>query len=339
MKAFGVYTLANDTVYNQLVALLNSIEANVSSDVPICVIPYSKRLDLVKQEVESRENVTLFEDWDALQCCDDFVNEVWEAHPRAQESRFNHPGWYKGFVHRKFASFFGEFEKFVFYDADSLAMKPIDDIWEKLDSYDLVFNDWEHAKPRPLTEVDLDVIEKVTQFTEADLRPKLHCDSFFGSKRYVFSREDLENLKERLVEKREVEWIRPSSWWSSSGLFTYMTLHGDRTMFNFTLSPNGQDRTGNCANADPFVNINNILYNQEGLKPIHRIHYMSYSSQDFARLCQGEDVDIRYKEEFLYYRFLKYPEQKPTVLTPPSQLAKVSRLLQKGVKKVKQTIS
>ncbi len=33
----------------------------------------------------------------------------------------------------------------------------------------------------------------------------------------------------------------------------------------------GQDKTGNCANADPFVKINNVLYNQDGLKPRERV--------------------------------------------------------------------
>jgi hypothetical protein len=33
----GIYTLANDAVYDQLVALLNSIECNYSKDVPLSV--------------------------------------------------------------------------------------------------------------------------------------------------------------------------------------------------------------------------------------------------------------------------------------------------------------
>ncbi|MBW4668112.1 MAG: methionine synthase [Cyanomargarita calcarea GSE-NOS-MK-12-04C] len=339
MQKFGIYTLANDAVYDQLVALLNSIEKNVSSDIPICIIPYNEQLDLVKQEIKSRKNVTLFENYDAIKLWDDFVNEVWEAHPRAKDSKLTRPGWYKGFVHRKFAAFDGDFEKFVFYDADSLAMKPIDDIVDKLDKYDLVFNDWEHAKPRGVTEVNLDSVEKGTQLTEADLRPKLHCDSFFGSKKLLFGAKELTSLKERLIEKCEIEWVRGSSWWSSSGLFTYMTLYGDIPMFNFSLSPNGEDRVGNCANADPFVNIDNVLYNKEGLKAIHRIHYMSYSSIDFARLCKGEDVDIRYKDEFLHYRFLNQPEQKPKQLKPASIVVKTNRYIKKAVNKITKAIA
>ncbi|MBW4562834.1 MAG: methionine synthase [Mojavia pulchra JT2-VF2] len=339
MKDFGIYTLANDVVYDQLVALLNSIEVNVGRDIPVCVIPYNEQLDLVKQELKSRNNVTLFENWEAIRCWDKFVNQLWDTHPRANDSKLTRPGWYKGFVHRKFAAFNGDFKRFVFYDADSLAMKPIDDIFEKLDNYDLVFNDWEHAKPRAYTELNIDAIESVTQFTEADLRPKIHCDSFFGSKQFLFGSEDLNFLKERWIEKHESEWIRASSWWSSSGLFSYITLYGNHPIFNFTLSPNGQDRTGNCANADSFVNINNVLYNQDGLKPIHRIHYMSYSSSDFSRLCQGEDVNIRYRDEFLHYRFLRQPEQRPKQLKPPSITSQTNRFLQKISRKFKTVIS
>ena len=40
-------------------ALLNSIEANVSPDLPICVIPDDKQLEKVRQEINSRANVTL----------------------------------------------------------------------------------------------------------------------------------------------------------------------------------------------------------------------------------------------------------------------------------------
>ena len=118
-------------------------------------------------------------------------------------------------------------------------------------------------------------------------------------------------------------------------LFNYLTLRCDRPLFNFTLSPNGQDRTGNCADADPFVNVNNVLYNKDGLKPIHRLHYMNYSATKFTQLCQGEDVDIRYKEEFLYYRFLKQPDLKPKQLKPPSMATKTNRFIKKAVSKIK----
>jgi hypothetical protein len=339
MKPFGIYTLANDPVYDQLVALLNSIERNVSPDIPVCIIPYDEQVELIVEEIKSRPNVSLFNNWESIQRWDNFVNQVWDAHPRSRESQLTRPGWYKGFVHRKFAAFDGDFKRFVFYDADSLAMKPLDDVLAKLDTYNFVFDDWEHAKPKAATDINLEIVESATNFTEPQLRFRIHCNSFFGSHQGFFGVDDLNSLKIRLIEKKEIEWIQKNFWWSSSALFNYMTLDSKYLIFNYTLSPNSQDKTGNCANADSFVNIDNILYNQDGLKPIHRIHYMSYSGSDFARLCRGEDVDIRYRDEFLYYRFLNQPKKKPQQLKPPSITAKTNRFIKQAVKKIKRTIA
>jgi hypothetical protein len=338
MLSKGIYTLANDTVYDQLVALLNSIEKNIGSDVPICVIPYNDFLEKTKKEIDSRPQVTLFNNPESLARWDSFVNEVWEYHSQASKP-LERPGWYKGFVHRKFSAFDGEFDRFVFFDADSLAMQPLDKIFAKLDAYDLVFDDWEHNKKRFFTELDLDAIEQATELSEADIRPKLHCDSFFASKRGLFPPEEITSLKERLTNQKEIQWVYDRCWWSSSALFSYLTFHTNYSMFNFTLSPDGQDRTGNCADADPFVEIDGVLYNQEGLKPIHRIHYMNYSSAGFNRLCQGEDVDIRYRDTFLHYRFLKNPEQKPSNFQLPSAFTKVNRKLNTMIGKVKRVFS
>jgi hypothetical protein len=338
MDSFGIYTLANDVVFDQLVALLNSIEVNVSADIPICIIPYNEQLDLVKKEIKNRKNVILFDNWDVIQHWEEFAHQVWAAHPREKETKLSRPSWYKSHLQRKFVAFEGIFDKFVFYDGDSLAMKPLNNVIDKLETSDFVFDDWEHLKDRAVAALNISVIEKTGLYTEADIRPQLHCSSFFGSKQGLFTVKDIEIMKERLITQKEVEWINGHGWWDDSFLFNYMTLHCDRPLFNFTLSPNGEDRTGNCANADPFVNINNVLYNQDGLKPIHRIHYMSYSSRDFAQLSQGQDVNICYGDEFLHYRFLKEPEQRPKQLKPASIITKTNNLFNKTMNKIQRTL-
>jgi hypothetical protein len=336
MPSQGIYTLANDVVFDQLVALLNSIEVNVSSDLPICVIPFDNRLERVKQEINSRKNVTLFDNWNAIERWENFIQDVWEAHPDAKKKSLSRPPWGKGH-HRKFVAFDGPFEKFVYYDADSLAMKPLTAMFEKLDTYDFVFDDWEHRKPEPKAALDIPLIVKTGIYQEENVRPKLHCSSFFCSKLGIFNQQELSTLKELLIDKEEIAWVK--RWWDDAFLFCYLTLRCDRPIYNFTLSPDGKDRTGNCADKDPFVTIDNVLYNEQGLKPIHRIHYMNYSSRDFACLCQGEDADIRYKDIFLYYRFLKQPELRPQTLTPPNSLTKVNRLLQKAAQKISRTFA
>jgi len=330
MNSCGIYTLANDYVYDQLVALLNSIEVNIGLDIPVCVIPFDDQLDRVKEEIDSRPNVTLFCNREAIERWETFAQEVVAAHPRAKATNFSHPRWCKGRLHRKFAAFDGVFDKFVFFDGDSLAMRPIDNIFGKLDRYDFVFDDWEHAKPEATAALNIPLVKQSGLFTEADIRARLHCSSFFGSKRGIFGRDQLQALKTRLIEKGEINWINSNGWWHDAFLFNYMTLGCDRPLFNFTKSPNSKERTGNCANADPFVAVE-VLYNYEGLKPINRIHYMGYSAAAFQHLCQGEDMKIRYQNTFLSYRFLKQPEQKPKRLKKTNLLAnpfaKVSNLI------------
>ncbi|MEH2411830.1 Npun_R2821/Npun_R2822 family protein [Nostoc sp.] len=337
MESFGIYTLANDVVYDQLVAFLNSIEVNFSPDIPVCIIPYDERLDLVQKEVKSRKNVSIFDNWEAIQSWEDFAHQVWGVHPGTRTSKISRNWWSSGHLQRKMCVFNGDFDRFIFCDADSLLMKPVDDIFEKLNAYDFVFDDWIHTKERTKVPLNIPLLEKSKIVYEKDIRPKLHCSDFFGSKSGLFPEKDLDLYKKLLIEDREVEWL--TTWWDDAHLFNYLTWKSNLALFNFTLSPNGQDRTGNCANSDPFVNIDNILYNQDELKPIHRIHYMNYSSIDFARLCQGEDVNICYREEFLYYRFLKEPEKRPQQLKQPSIPTKSNRLIQKVVKKLQITLS
>ncbi|CAD0229211.1 Methionine synthase [Planktothrix agardhii] len=336
MSSCGIYTFGNDYVYDQLIALLNSIEANVGTDFPVCIIPYDQRLDKILPEIRARKQVTLYDDWESIKEWDHFVKEVWASHPRSKDVNGNREFWfYQGNTHRKLVSFNGLFEKFVFYDTDSLAMKPLNNLFEKLDHYDFVFDDWEHIKAEKIAALNIPLIENTGIYKEKDIRPKLHCSSFFGSKKGLFNKSDLVNFKKQLIDNREVEWINGKAWWDEAALFTYMTLRAERSFFNYTLSSDGSERTGNCANADPFVNIDNVLYNQEKLKPIHRIHYMGYSSVDFGRLSQGEDVHIPYQDVFLHYRFLKQPELKPQKLKFPSFWVKMKRNLGNITQKIK----
>ena len=281
-----------------------------------------------------RPNVTLFEDESSIEPWENFARRFASVHPEALKTKQLHPRWYRGKLHRKFVAFDGPFEQFVFFDADSLAMKPIEDIREKLQTYDFVFDDWEHAKSENQAALNIPLIEATGMFTESQIKPLLHCSSFFGSKRGIFNAQELNLLLDRITEEGEAAWVNGQAWWDDAFLFNYMTLRSGRSQFNFTLSPDGNDRCGNCANADPFVAIDNVLFNQEGLKPIHRIHYMGYPSIDFTRLSKGEDVDIRFKDIFLHYRFLRQPEQKPLLLKRPSFQSKVSRLMERVFKKI-----
>jgi hypothetical protein len=331
MKPFGIYTLANDGVFDQLVALLNSIEANVSPDVPICVIPYDDRLSQVKAEIASRPNVTLFDNPGAIERWENFAQEVWAAHPQGSQKSSAAIVKVRQRAQRRYAAFDGEFEKFVVFDADCLAMKPLDHLFAKLDTYDFVFDDWEHAKPEAVAALKVARVAENMGRSAVEIHSLLHCSSFFGSKQGLLNPQKLADLKQKLVQQGEAAWINGVA---EAFLFSYLTLRGGFSQFNYTLSSDSQERTGNCADADPFVEQDHILYNQQGMKPIHRIHYMNYGADKFARLAQGEDVGMRYQDIFLYYRFLKHSEQRPKVLNTPDLWTRVKRSSQQIKKKL-----
>ena len=243
MEKLGIYTLANDVVFDQLVALLNSIEKNVSADIPICVIPYDDRMEQVKLEIDHRPNVTIFENEESIQRWEDFAHKIWNNHPAAKSRKSSRSQWYKGHLQRKFVAFDGDFEHFVFYEADNLAMKSIDDIVNKLREYDFVFDDWEHRKPKPVAALNIDIIESSGLYKEADIRAKIHDASFWGSKKGFFDAEELNSLQQKLIDEGEVNWINGYGFWDDVFLFNYLTFRCDRTLDNLTLSEDAQERT------------------------------------------------------------------------------------------------
>ncbi|MBW4452170.1 MAG: sugar transferase [Nostoc indistinguendum CM1-VF10] len=308
----GIYTLANDVVYDQLVALLNSIEANAGRQIPVCVIPYNEQLDKVKAEIAGRDNVTLFEDSASIARWEDFGTRIWKAHPRALKlwKKYGLPDSYRIERHRKLCCLDGPFDKFIFFDGDTLLMKSLDDVYQKLDEYDWVTNDFQYKS-------DLNYIFNWTEdklrniFSIEDISNRVFCSGWFASKKNVFNDANLANLREKL-EAGEADALA----WADSDqtVLNYLVLRSGISYYNYAYQGTG---TG-CHWASKFDVVDNILYDQG--RKLTYLHYMSISSSDFTRLCGGQDVDIPYRDVFLYYRYLKSPEQRPQRFTRPSQL-------------------
>jgi hypothetical protein len=339
MKSFGLYTLGNDGVYDQIVALVNSIERNVDATVPICIIPFDQNLTKVRQFVDRRSQVTLFDDQASIDRWDQFANAAWNAHAQSQVTGLRRPKWYKKpQLLRKLCAFDGEFEQFVFYDADSLAMGSLDRVRQQLATHDFVFDDWEHAKPTEFAAFNLARMQRAFDLTESELRQRMHCSSFFGSHRRCFNPQVMGRLYEQLVELREVNWIADHAFWCDADLFSYMTFRSQQSIYNFTLSPHGQDRTGNAAESG-YVNVDQVLFNAEGMKPIHRLHYNAHSATKFTRLCQGEAVNLPLQDEFLFYRYLHEPEQRPQSFQSPNWMTLQARSFHAQWQKIQKIVA
>ncbi len=314
----GIYILANDIVFNHLVALLNSLEVNGAKDIPVCIIPYDDRLEKVRVEIANRNHVTLFENTDSIIFWEDFATQVWTSHAKAQKV-WQAKGWKPVQcleMHRKFCCFDGPFDKFIYFDADTLLMGSLDYIYQKLDEFDWVANDFQYKS-------DLNYIfdlssPKLPEVLNIDkLQSHIFCAGWFASKKGVLNRNNCSQFLEELT-LAEVEIM--SSRGADQSLLNYLVARCKVSFYNFAYAQPEQV-TGNHWSSQ-FDVIDDVLYDKG--RRLTYLHYMSISAAKINLLCAGEDVEIPYRDVFLHYRYLNSPEMRPK-LNCPNFLVRVWR--------------
>ncbi len=223
--AQGIYILGNDLVLDQLMALVERLECNASQPRPICIIPYDENLKQTRQWIAEHGHLSLFENREAIAKWETFAQEVWTSHrviDRMSQQYAKHYGQCHGA--RKFCAFEGPFEQFVFYDAHSLGMHSLDEVFEQLNLVDLIVDDQEPFQPEPIATLDLPYVMDVFNWSEAQLRGCLHGARFFAAKAGLIQDEDLMRLRWHLIGNGEARWMNSLRWWDDAALFSYMTL-------------------------------------------------------------------------------------------------------------------
>jgi len=324
----GIYILANDVVFDHLVALLNSLEVNGAKDIPVCIIPYDDRLQKVRLEIATRPNVTLFDNTDSIIFWEDFATQVWQTHAKAQKV-WKSKGWKPVQcleMHRKFCCFDGNFDKFIYFDADTLLMGNLDYIYQKLDDFDWVANDFQYKSDlNYIFDLSSPKLPQILNINE--LQSHTFCAGWFASKGGVFNRNNCSQYLEYLTSgEAEIMSLRGAD----QSLLNYLVARSQISFYNFAYAQPEQV-TGNHWSSQ-FESINNILYDKG--RRLTYLHYMSISAAKINQLCAGEDVDVPYRDVFLYYRYLKLPEMRPK-LSCPNLLVRVGRSLKIwGIQKV-----
>lgn len=105
--------------------------------------------------------------------------------------------------------------------------------------------------------------------------------------------------------------------------------------YNFALNLPSEEKTGNAVTSPHFEYKNNLLYDK-GVRLTY-LHYIGVSSSAFRRICEGENLEIPYRDIFLHYRYLHEPEKMPKLTgklqqlnPPPTFMQKLKRKL--GIK-------
>jgi len=308
--ADGIYILANDVVFDHLVALLNSLEVNGAKDIPVCIIPYDDRMEKVRVEIAIRHNVTLFENTDSIDFWEDFATQAWTSHRKAQKV-WQAKGWQQVHclgMHRKFCCFDGPFDKFVYFDCDTLLMGSLDYIYQKLDEFDWVANDFQYKSDLNYV-FDLSSPKLAEVFNLGKLHSHIFCAGWFAAKKGILNRNNSNQLLENLISgEAEILSLRGTD----QPLFNYLVARSGISFYNFAYhQPAGV--TGNHWSSQ-FDVIDYVLYDKG--RRLTYLHYMSISAAKIHQLCAGEDVEIPYRNVFLHYRYLKSPEKCPKLKSP-----------------------
>jgi hypothetical protein len=307
----GIYTLANDNVIDQLIALLNSIEANYSKTIPICVIPYDDNIKKVKEEIGKRKNVFLFDDKNSIRYWEDFAIKAWELNKNAKEQ------WKKHDIkvinrlneHRKFCIFDGPFRTFVFFDSDILVMNSLDKIFKSLKKFDLVIYDFQHKDPSHVYNMRFKNLYNI--FSKDSIAKQIFCTGFFATKKQIFGKYNRNSILRKL--RKEAEILYP--WSADQPLLNYIVMKSNWSVCNYTFKLPENQTTGNAVVSKHFTEKNHILYDKGNR--LTYLHYIRVPYDLFPRVCAGENLDFPYRDIFLYYRFMKEPDKMPVFKGKP----------------------
>ncbi|MDJ0706685.1 MAG: sugar transferase [Leptolyngbyaceae cyanobacterium MO_188.B28] len=308
----GICTLANDYVYDQVVALLNSIEAVSGADMPVCIFPYDNRIVRLQQLAAERPQVQVYDDQAAIQRWDKTVCKIWATHPTAKQEwpTVSDQGIHRMGTHRRYCAFDGPFDRFVYMDADTLLISPLDPVFAALETmdwvtYDFQFKDLSHVFREHQSSNQLPI------FSDNQLHEQIFCSGFYGSKRGIFQADALDDILSALSQG-EAEILYPMA--PDQTILNYMVLKRKLPSINLALTLPPEQRTGNSVTSQHFETRDGLVYDK-GRRLIY-LHYIGVSSKLFQRLCEGENVDIPYRDVFLHYRYLRSPAARPQYKGP-----------------------
>lgn len=333
----GIYTLANDVVYDQMVALLNSIEVNVGSDTPVCVIAYDDQLSKVREEIDRRPNVTLLNDPELFKPWEDFSYQVWQAHPTVFQIWRDRgiQGVRRIGMNRRYCAFdaTAPFDQFAYFDGDALVLNNLDHVFQPLEqsAVDMVVYDFQYKDPSHIYNIQSPLLHQV--FPPDRISTEIFCAGFYASKRGFFPPDQRDWLVSQLQQgDAEVLYIEAPN----QSVLNYMTMKSGLSVHNLALNLPQEQRTGNSVTSSHFEERDHLLYDR-GTRLTY-LHYIGLSSKLFQAVCNGENISFPYRDIFLHYRYLHEPEKRPRFSgkaveynAPPSFMERVKKKLTRAL--------
>ncbi|MBD2253162.1 Npun_R2821/Npun_R2822 family protein [Nostoc parmelioides] len=329
----GICTLANDRVYDQLIALLNSIEAIYGTQMPVCIYPYDDETTEIAAEIARRPHVQLYDHQESIKQWDEFVRRVWDTHPTAKAhwQKISEDKYFRVGTHRRFCAFDGPFDRFVYMDADTLLMSSLDAVFQQLNHYDWVVHDFQYKDLSHVYNVNSPKLKEL--FAKEKLQTEIFCSGFYAAKKGLFTAENREIILDKLAQG-EAEVLYDMA--PDQTVLNYMIMRLGISNYNFARSLSNQEKTGCCVTSPHFEVRDNILYDKGNR--LTYIHYIGLRSALFRQVCAGENLDFPYRDVFLHYRYLHEPSQRPQFTTKPKVIETYPSLGKRILKKLGLTV-
>jgi Glycosyl transferase family 8 len=300
----GICTLGNDYVFDQLVALLNSIDVILGKEIPVCIYPFDEQTQRIADEIAQRPNVFIYDNQESINRWDKFMLEASPASMNKNKYRI-----YGG--HRRFCAFDGPFDRFVYLDADTLVMNSLDFIFDKLDEHNCVVYDFQFKYPDKVYNINSDKLLQV--FAENRLKNEIFCSGFFASKKGLFDPSKLEELLSYL-KTGEREILYPTG---DQPVLNYMFMRSGIPVYNFAHHLPNNQITGCSVTSKHFEEQDRILYDK-GARLTY-LHYIGIPPNINQAVCAGENIEFPYRDLFLHYRYLHEPEKRPAFNNAPKR--------------------
>lgn len=325
----GICTLGNDRVYDQIIALLNSIDAITDGQMPVCIYPYDDNIAKLENAIADRGEVQIYRDRASMDKWDNFARQAWDTHPtaRAEWQQVGSSGYHRFGTHRRYCAFDGPFERFLYMDADTLLLSSPEYIFAQLENQDCIVYDFQHKDLSHVYAVNSPKLPGV--FPPPRLETEIFCSGFYASKKNLFDAEKLNWIIAQL-KQGESEILYPMA--PDQTLLNYMMMRPQQKIYNFALELPAEQRTGCCVTSPHFTAQEALLYDNNNR--LTYLHYIGISSRYFERVCAGENLDFPYRDIFLHYHYLHKPQEKPQFTgkakaynAPPSFADKVMKKL------------
>ncbi|BAZ30555.1 hypothetical protein NIES4074_30160 [Cylindrospermum sp. NIES-4074] len=316
----GICTLGNDYVFDQLVALLNSIDVFLGTDIPVCIYPFDEQTQRISQEIAKRPNVFLYDHQESINRWDKFMLEASPASMNRNKYRI-----YGG--HRRFCAFDGPFDQFVYLDADTLVMNSLDLVFNKLAEYNCIVYDFQFKHPDKVYNVNSAKLHQV--FSEERINKEIFCSGFYASKKGLFDENKIEELVSYL-RAGEREILYPTG---DQPVVNYLFMRSGIQICNLAQHLPSNEVTGCTVTSTHFVEKDKILYDKGNR--LTYLHYIGVPPNINQAVCAGENIEFPYRDLFLYYRYLHEPEKRPVFKNPPQRYdAPLPSLLTRALRKL-----